>query len=64
MVITIGFQPGDSTVNQLVYLYRFLSNIDDRVNFAELQLLISFYRDVFTCYSKAFFKDKDTFVMV
>ena len=37
-------------------------NFDDSVNFSELQLLNSFYRDVLTCYSKAFVKDKDTFV--
>ena len=37
-------------------------NFDDSVNFPELLLLNSFYRDVLTCYNKAFVKDKDTFV--
>ena len=37
-------------------------SFDDSVNFPELQLLNSFYRDVLTCYSKTFVKDKDTFV--
>ena len=31
-------------------------NFDDSVNFPELQLLNSFYRDVLTCYNKAFVK--------
>ena len=39
-----------------------ISIINYSVNFSELQLLNSFYRDVLTCYSKAFVKDKDTFV--
>ena len=42
--------------NELIF------NFDDSVNFPELQLLNSVYRDVFTCYSKAFVKDKNTFV--
>ena len=33
-------------------------NFDDSVNFPELQLLNSFYRDVLTCYSKAFATNK------
>ena len=41
---------------------KLIFNFDDSVNFPELQLLNSFYRDVLTCCSKAFVKDKDTFV--
>ena len=37
-------------------------NFDDSINFPQQQLLNSFYRDVLTCYNKAFVKDKDTFV--
>ena len=41
---------------------KLIFNSDDSVNFPELQLLNWFYRDVLTCYNRAFVKDKETFV--
>ena len=37
-------------------------SFDDSVNFPELQLLNSLHRDVLTCYSYAFVKNKDIYV--
>ena len=37
-------------------------NFDDKVNFPELQLLNSFYKDVLACFNKAFIKEREEFV--
>ena len=34
-------------------------NFDDKVNFPELQLLNSFYKDVLACFNKAFVKERE-----
>ena len=37
-------------------------NFDDKVNFPELQLLNSFYKDVLACFNKAFVNEREEFV--